>query len=419
MKFVNILNNDRERCALIPIWKKMLLLFFSFLLIIPNATLYGRYSFMQEGLPVLILSVILCYILVVLLHSGVISVHYKNSLFWITACVLVCFFVSVGSRTLPTMGHFAFLLLYTFFPLFIILCNQNHLLNIIIDYISLIVALLSLASTFLWILGPFMGILKPNCSFVNTWTNEVGSYKEAPGFFGLLYELQWSEFGSFLGYRNTSIFGEGPAFAFYLVVALLIEFFFFNKMKKWRTVSLLAGLFTSFSTTGWILALGILLVAFYCKPNASKKIKALISFVCACFFCIAFFIAVLLFANKVDTSSGGIHMDDFRAAFSAWISSPIWGYGIGNNDAIIPFMSSFRLNITGFSNSFLFVLATGGLLYFSLWVIPFIGYYRQGGKIRLFGLFYFLLVFFSNVTYFAFAAFFLGYGVSLLLNISR
>lgn len=416
MELMNKLEYGKERHNAISSWEKFLLICFSILLIFPNATLYGRYGYIQNILPILILGICLFYVFATLFHSGILFSYYKKNLIWIISCGLVCVFVSIGSHTIPTMGHFAFLLLYSIFPLFIMLCQRDGFLDIIFDYLSLIIAFLALSSSILWFLGPFLGILKPNCSFLNTWTIGTESYEKVFGYFGLLYEIQWSGFGSFFGYRNTSIFGEGPAFTFYLIVALLLELFYFGKPKKWRIFSYLVALFSSFSTTGWILALGILLYNFYSNSNSSKKIRILIVFICACLFIIAFSVALSLFSDKVSTSSGGIHIDDFKAAFDAWLSSPIWGYGIGNNNAIVPFMSSFRLNNTGFSNSILFVLATGGLLYFALWMVSFLGFYRGGRRIKIFGLFLFLVVFFSNVTYFAFAAFFLAYGVSLLIE---
>lgn len=416
MELMNKLEYGKERHNAIPSWEKFLLISFSILLILPNATLYGRYGYTQSILPILILSVCLFFVFATMLHRGIPFSYHKKNLIWIISCGLVCTFVSIGSQTIPTMGHFAFLLLYSIFPLFIMLCQRDGFLDKIFDYLSLIIAFLALSSSILWFLGPFLGILKPNCSFLYTWTIGTESYEKVFGYFGLLYDIQWSEFGSFLGYRNTSIFGEGPAFAFYLIVALLLELFYFDRPKKWRVFSYLVALFSSFSTTGWIFALGILLYNFYSNSNSSKKIRILIVFICACLFIIVFSVALSLFSDKVSTSSGGIHVDDFKAAFDAWLSSPIWGYGIGNSDAIVPFMSSFRLNNTGFSNSILFVLATGGLLYFSLWMVPFCGFYQDRKRMKIFGLFLFLVVFFTNVTYFAFAAFFLAYGVSLLIE---
>ena len=407
MKLINNSECREKRHNTIPLWGKFLLACFSILLILPNATLYGRYGYAQGVLPILILVICFLFVFANLFHRGILFFDYKKNLIWIISCGLVCTFVSIGSYTVPTMGHFSFLLLYSIFPLFIILCQRDGLLDIIFNYLSLMIAFLALSSSILWFLGPFLGVLKPNCSFLNTWTAGGESDETVLGYFGLLYDIQWSGFGSFLGYRNISIFGEGPAFAFYLIVALLLELFYFESPKKWRVFSYLIALFSSFSTTGWILALGILLYKLYLKSYSSKKVRILIIFICACLFIAAFGVALLLFSGKASTSSGNIHIDDFKAAFDAWLSSPLWGYGIGNNDAIIPFMSTFRLNNTGFSN------------YFSLWMVPFFGFYHAGRRMKIFGLFLFLVVFFSNVTYFAFAAFFLAYGVSLLIDYQR
>lgn len=419
MELINNSECREKRHNTIPLWGKFLLVCFSSLLILSNGTLYGRYGYAQVVLPILILVICLLFVFATLFHRGILFFDYRKNLIWIISCGLVCAFVSIGSRTVPTMGHFTFLLLYSLFPLFIILCQRDGLLDIIFNYLSLLIAFLALFSSILWFLGPFLGVLKPNCSFLYTWNAKGESYETVFGYFGLLYEAQWSGFGSFLGYRNISIFGEGPVFAFYLLVALLLELFYFESPKKWRVFSYLIALFSSFSTTGWILAFGILLYNLYLRSNSSKKIRILIIFICICL-CIVFCsVALLLFLGKASTSSGGIHIDDFKAGFDAWLSSPLWGNGIGNNDAIVPFMSTFRLNNTGYSNSIMFVLATGGLLYFSLWMVSFLGFYHAGRRMKIFGLFLFLVVFFSNVSYFASAAFFLAYGVSLFVDYQR
>lgn len=411
---MHTVQKDSERCRTIPVWQKMLAFLFSMLLVLSNATLYGRFGYFQSAIPIVLLLLSLLAIFTVLVGIGISLTDLKRGVTWFSCCVIVCAIVSLGTLRLPTMGHFAFLLLYAIFPLFILVCYRNSVLDKIFDYLSSIIAWLALSSSILWLFGPFLGVLKPNCTFPDTWSDGSLSSGEAFGYYGLLYQLQWSGFGSFFGFRNTSIFGEGPAFAFYLIIALLVELFYFKKYKLWRVFSFIAALVTSFSTTGWILALGIFVAYFYSKSTISKRARNLIVFIAFCLFCAAFSVSHVLFASKVDTSSGAIHMDDFKAGFAAWLSSPILGNGIGNNDAVVPFMSSSRDNNTGFSNTFLFVLATGGLLYFALWLASFWRYYRAKGNTRWFGLFFFLVVCFSNVSYFAFAAFFLSYGISLL-----
>ncbi len=411
---IRLPQQESERCGAVSLWGKVSALFFSLLLILSNATLYGRYEHLQEAIPIAILSLCILSILAKLARAGIPLADLKHELIWFLSCAVVCFVVSLGSLKLPTLGHFAFLLLYSIFPLFILLHYRSGTIGKFFDYLSLIIAWLALSSSILWFAGPFLGVLKPNCSFPDTWSNVGATSEEAAGYYGLLYQLQWSGLGSFLGYRNTSIFGEGPAFAFYLLVALLIELFYFHQLKKWRVCSFLVASATSFSTTSWIIA-PIMLVVYFCrKATISKRAKTLIFFISICLLCAAASVAHILFTSKVSTSSGAMHMDDYQAGFEAWLTSPIIGGGIGNNDAIVPFMSSFRANNTGFSNTFLFVLATGGLLYFVLWLVPFLGYYRSGNDTRWFGFFLFLIIGVSNVSYFAFAAFFLGYGIALL-----
>lgn len=413
VELVSPVQKTSNRCDVISVWRKIPAFLFSILLVLSSATLYGRYGFLQAAIPLLIVVLCLLAMFFVVCKIGITRDDLQRGLTWFASCIIVCIIVSLGSHRLPTTGHLAFIILYSILPLFIVLCYRRNILGKIFDYISLIVSCLALSSSILWLFGPFLGVLSPNCTFPDTWSNE-NSLADASGYFGLLYQMQWSEFASFQGFRNTSIFGEGPAFAFYLIIALIIELFYFHKCKTWRVLSVLSALATSFSTTGWVLALVIIVVYFYRQPALSQKIKNIIAFLTFCFFCVAIAVSHQLITNKVSTSSGSIHMDDFKAGFEAWLVNPILGNGIGNNDAIVPFMSPFRYDNTGFSNTFLFVLATGGLVYFALWLASFWGYCRAKSNIRFFGLFFFLVVCVSNVSYFAFAAFFLSYGIALL-----
>ena len=82
-----------------------------------------------------------------------------------------------------------------------------------------------------------------------------------------------------------------------------------------------------------------------------------------------------LLTLKMNSFSGSVRLDDFSAGFKAWMVSPVFGNGYNNMKSIQQYMSSFRLNNMGFSNSPMLVLAYGGLymaipymlaIYFSL-----------------------------------------------------
>lgn len=81
------------------------------------------------------------------------------------------------------------------------------------------------------------------------------------------------------------------------------------------------------------------------------------------------FVVVLIALNflleqKLGTSSGSTRVDDFAAGYKAWMDAPLFGNGYGNSAAYKKYMSSFRRNNLGFSNSPMQVLAYGGIYLF-------------------------------------------------------
>ena len=62
--------------------------------------------------------------------------------------------------------------------------------------------------------------------------------------------------------------------------------------------------------------------------------------------------------------------DDYAAGFRAWMHSPIWGNGFNNFDSVKYYMSSFRRDNLGFSNSLFVVLVEGGILLLSVYALP-------------------------------------------------
>lgn len=103
---------------------------------------------------------------------------------------------------------------------------------------------------------------------------------------------------------------------------------------------------------------------------------------------------------KSSTTSYSDRIDDYVAGYKAWMENPLIGNGYGNNEVIKKYMSSFRKNNIGFSNSIFRVLAQGGVYLFSLYIIPcFICLFRgikQRNKIQCLLSFLFIFLFITT-----------------------
>ena len=87
----------------------------------------------------------------------------------------------------------------------------------------------------------------------------------------------------------------------------------------------------------------------------------------------ALYIAVdTLLQQRLGTSSGNSRIDDFVAGYNAWKKAPVFGNGFGNMDSVRQYMSSFRFNNVGFSNSPMMILAYGGIYLFIPYLISLI-----------------------------------------------
>ena len=188
--------------------------------------------------------------------------------------------------------------------------------------------------------------------------------------------------------RNTGIFVETPMYSLILILAIsYYEFFIENQEKNSLLIRaiLIITLLTTFSTTGYLLLIIIYLYKVFrylmrknsrsLKNNSLKYIVIVISI-------IAVALCAFLLVNRLRTSSGSTRVDDYVASYKAWInSSIIKGVGFGNEDTIKLYMSDFRKDNQGLSNSLMVIIAEGGLYLLLIYFIPFlissISFYKQ------------------------------------------
>lgn len=243
--------------------------------------------------------------------------------------------------------------------------NNYSLMGKIIN-ITVVFAIVSIV---FWIFGSMLQILEPNTTIVVT-RNKIA--QNIHGYYNLYYESQIENTFGFKFYRNCGIFYEAPKYALLLSIALMGEVFLNKKNINFKSIILIITIISTFSLTGIILVVLVLFFNFIISKSNSKiynNMKLILIFSLI----IIIFIGVEGLLNiKSTTNSYSDRLDDYVAGYKAWKLNPIIGNGYLNMDIIRENMSYFRKKNIGFSNSIFRVLAQGGIVLISIYIIPII-----------------------------------------------
>ncbi len=293
-------------------------------------------------------------------------------------------FISVPRESILGFSS-RFVIFVPFMALYLsILAKKNQENRIISSFINIMV-FLSAVSIFFWFFGSFLHILHPNMSIQAHW----GRDHSYPGYFGLYFEGQSLNLFSYSGYRNDGIFTEGPMYSFCLIISLasifLIEEYSVNgKLKrnsKRKALILIIALLTVMSFSGYALLVGIFFLRFVTtttRNRTSREFRIIISlFVIV----VGGLIVASMLAEKQQTSSWLIRLDDIQAGIKAWLAAPVFGNGYGTY-AVEEYMSSFRWWNTGFSSALLSILSQGGVVLFSAYLMAFILGLKSALKVK-------------------------------------
>lgn len=247
---------------------------------------------------------------------------------------------------------------------YVLLSEKNGIISILKTYKTLMI-FISLSSLFFWLFGSVFNIIEPTGQIYSTWTGDENQLAVFKGYFGIHFETQSIDMFDDAGMlRNTSIFNEGPMYSLHLSLALLIELFIEKRPAAINVVLFLITILTTMSSTGYVLSLGALFLKFYIWSKGKYSFKYFSSIALCILLTSISYIVWQLFNYRADTVSGLIRFDDYLVAINTWISSPIFGVGILNYDAMRQNMDAWRFFNTGYSNSIGLVLAQGGIWLF-------------------------------------------------------
>ena len=253
-------------------------------------------------------------------------------------------------------------------PIFWMLCRIYYLNNKLLGFLhrySDVVTIVATISLFFWFFGSVLDIIEPNVSLIYTWADQDGI--EINGYYYLYFETQKINLLGFEGWRNTSIFVEGPMFNIVLLVALVNLLFLDQRSKKSiniKALIILISIFSVLSTTGIFLSIFILLYKFYFRNKLTRKrILLLLSLSPVLLYATILFLYNLAL-DKAQTGSASMRVDDIYAGIMAWLDSPIVGNGYTHLEGVFKYMNmSIRPN-TGYSNGILSTLVQGGMTFF-------------------------------------------------------
>ena len=252
-------------------------------------------------------------------------------------------------------------------------CEPGKLSDVFIRY-SQIVTVVAALSIICWLVFSVFKLMPATGSEMTCWN---GKPYDTPvnSYLGIYFDPQTIKlFGENI-IRNSAIFTEAPLSSLHFSFALLISLFIMKKTNWIRNIILILAVITTFSTTGicvTLLALAAKLVIHVFTSEKfralSRKMRILIPALTGLLVIAAAAVCAYLLIDRLDTGSGSIRLEDFRAAFEAWFDRPLLGNGFLNNDAIKQHFAGERASYAGFScsNAFARVLADGGLFFGAL-----------------------------------------------------
>lgn len=288
--------------------------------------------------------------------------HFLNGI--ITTAVLCAYMFLYYLRDQYIYGMYPRLVLRTILRMCVIclLCfamREEHKKKMY-EALENIIIVIAIVSLVFWVFGSLLGIVHPNGIEYTTWSvngNEVAINK----YYNLYYETQVQNLFGLKVVRNSAIFNESPMSCFMFCFGLLVELFKKEKTDFKKVILLGIAVISTFSTTGYVIMILAVFVR-YMLSQSHNQLTAVLRYAAVPVVLIALVLIIeQLLQSKFDTNSGNARLDDFVAGFRAWMDHPLMGNGYSNSTSIMQYMSTSRMNNTGFSNSLLQILAYGGL----------------------------------------------------------
>lgn len=283
--------------------------------------------------------------------------------------------------------------------------NDTFRLIYLMEYVILFIAV---ASVFLWIGSSILELWGRNPDVFVNWG---GIYYDS-NYLNLCIR-RWHFAGD--ATKNLGIFVEPPMYGLFLGFGVYTELF----LKKKSNPAIVAAFFIAVLSNRAVLTMMICLAAILFLFIEMIKGKKYAKFLISLMILATLGGIILLYFYKKRTGWGSLatHIDDFAAALKCWIHYPILGCGFDSELPIRQYMSEFRSNNLGLSNSAAVVLAEGGIVLFSYYFLPFAlmmsAFFKRNARLAYWaaGMFMFWVVVIFHTRLFIFFLLALGYSM--------
>lgn len=278
-----------------------------------------------------------------------------NGLIFVCVCILLCivFHISYSKSTIIILFPIIFMCLFG------IICNSSNRLELIYQKFVNIICVIAIISLLLYTFVFIFKIITPTSYYVIKWS----WIDKVPSYYNLFYNPMPNgiSLGTVVFPRNCGIFPEAPMFMYPLVLALLINKLILHANKSKKNLLLVVTILSTVSTTGYIVV--VLLYSFeYISFKKHILLRIFFPFIMVSGTIIVYY----LFIKKMDTSSGSIRTDHVFASLKAFINTNGLGCGIGNSDYVTALMKYKQ----GISVGLPYLLATGGIFWGAVYIIP-------------------------------------------------
>ncbi len=367
------------------------------LIILNTNSIYAKLTRVNFHFNILLIIVLIAYIFIYFIYKKNLKeslLNIKNDIIKYHKLIIIYFLyllIFIIFNNIETMNFITIFAII--FPMYVYINIKGKNIEILKKLVNVIVILAIISLLFYTFISVFNVFDMTNTVEIH-WEKEI----KIKSFLNIYFETQvFNGFGLNIQ-RNTGIFTEAPMYSLILCISLAIEKFILKRNNKILELILILTIITTFSTTGIIVMSLIyilnIIIKFMEKESINKKIK--IFMIIAIVFLLI--ISVIVFIQRIKTSSGQTRIDDYKASYEAWKESPIIGNGYDNDEIIKSHMSNFRFSNMGLSNSLMTLLAQGGIYLFILYLFPYIYILVMSIKYKQYNIIAFELVIFALFT---------------------
>jgi hypothetical protein len=273
-------------------------------------------------------------------------------------------------------GYFAIITIYMYSMIIVSFIKFNEFVGIYQDIIYYI-ALISLFYYFISIVLPQIN------SYMPIITNKSGNK-----FYSIIISNSPMYYGIF---RNWSLFREPGVYQMYLNISLMFMFFYKNnKIEFIRLMVIIMAIFSTFSTTGYIvMCMLVLLYIFHHKTNSKGKMLVFITisifiFITTCYFLNINIMEAFYYRNLVKLTSINKSERLMSIILNIYIGNEniLFGAGINNTLRIFGEYAKYIYNFYTIDNTnhLLIKYSNFGIIYFSISMFLYYGFIKMFNK---------------------------------------